>query len=95
MKKSLIEQLEKQKGEHELLHALLLISNDDWNAAHNIAQKKEGELLYDRVHALLHRIEGDEWNARYWYKRVNQAYAKKSIGEEWNDLATEYLENLT
>ncbi|WP_369384880.1 hypothetical protein [Methylobacillus glycogenes] len=26
------------------------------------------------VHAVLHKIEGDEWNSRYWYKRSKHEY---------------------
>lgn len=95
METALIEKLKANKANHELLNALLLTAHEKWEAAHNIAQLKEGELLYDRLHALLHRIEGDEWNAKYWYRRVNKPYGKMSITEEWNELASEYLEKLS
>jgi hypothetical protein len=26
------------------------------------------------LHAVLHKIEGDESNSRYWYRRSSQAY---------------------
>lgn len=42
----------------------------DWKAAHEIAQRHEGEPLYDALHALLHRIEGDVSNAAYWDRRA-------------------------
>lgn len=76
---------------HELLSALLFTAQNDWNKAHQIAQKNEGMIDYDRVHALLHRIEGDEFNAKYWYRRINEAYEKHSIEEEWRLLTIEYL----
>ena len=41
-----------------------------WTAAHEIAQAHEGERLFDALHALLHRIEGDDWNAGYWDRRA-------------------------
>ena len=41
-----------------------------WNVAHKLAMEHEGEAEFDRLHALLHRIEGDFDNARYWYKRA-------------------------
>ncbi len=91
MKPTLIEQLKLRKDDNELLHALLYIARNNWHAAHEIAQKQEGELHYDRIHALLHRIEGDEWNAKYWYRRINQPYERLSIEDEWNELTTEYL----
>ena len=42
----------------------------NWTAAHEIAQSHEGEPLFDALHALLHRIEGDNWNAGYWDRRA-------------------------
>lgn len=95
METTLIEQLEIHKNKNELLHALLFTARDNWHAAHKIAQKREGQLNYDRIHALLHRIEGDEWNAKYWYRRINQPYERLSIEDEWNELTTEYLELFT
>ena len=41
-----------------------------FDQAHAIAQAREGEPLFDRIHALCHRIEGDHGNARYWYRRA-------------------------
>lgn len=41
-----------------------------WTEAHEIAQAHEGERLFDALHALLHRIEGDDWNAVYWDRRA-------------------------
>lgn len=26
------------------------------------------------IHAVLHKIEGDEFNSRYWYERAQQSY---------------------
>lgn len=56
--------------------ALDLIETDDfqpgpnWEKAHEIAQDHEGEALFDAIHALLHRIEGDLSNASYWDRRA-------------------------
>lgn len=44
----------------ELLKALNYIRDNRWHEAHEIAQAHEGHPDYDRIHALLHRIEGDE-----------------------------------
>lgn len=92
MDKKLQNRLEETSNRHELLSALLYTANDEWENAHEIAQQKEGELDYDRIHALLHRIEGDDFNARYWYRRINETYAAKSIQEEWKILTEEYIE---
>ena len=66
-----------------LLEALWFDANGDWEAAHNIAQSKEGTPAYDRLHAYLHRVEGDTWNAGYWYRRAGADVFKGSLKEEW------------
>ncbi len=45
----------------------------EWERAHNICQRAEGEKAYDWVHALAHRIEGDQPNSDYWYRRAGEA----------------------
>ena len=48
-----------------------------WAGVHDICQAHEGEPAFDWGHALCHRIEGDDWNAGYWYRRAG------SFTEEW------------
>jgi hypothetical protein len=55
---------------------------DAWQAAHELAQAHEGESQYDRLHALCHRIEGDNANAAYWYRRAGvEAFAGSFAAE--------------
>jgi hypothetical protein len=70
----------------ELLHALEASENGDWETAHNIAQSKEGTPDYDILHAFLHRAEGDEFNARYWYRRIGLAFPKNTLEQELEEL---------
>ena len=51
-------------------------------AAHEIAQSNEGDPLYDWLHAVVHRIEGDDRNADYWYRRAGQYRHDGSVEEE-------------
>lgn len=67
-----------------------LAMGPEWTKAHNICQTAEGTLAYDMVHALAHWIEGDEANARYWYRRAGQGRAE-SITAEWDRVATMLL----
>lgn len=53
----------------------------DWEAAHTIAQALEGDRHTDWFHAILHKIEGDESNSRYWYAKTNQSYEAYSDAE--------------
>jgi len=53
----------------DLLLAMQAALNGDWHAAHNIAQKYS-DTTANWLHAVLHKIEGDEWNSKYWYART-------------------------
>ena len=58
----------------ELMRAVDLALAGDWESAHGIVQKHEDDAIACWVHAVLHKIEGDENNSRYWYRRSSQAY---------------------
>jgi len=45
------------------------------------------------VHAYLHREEGDEANAAYWYRRANQPVSHQSLEKEWEEIAQALLDN--
>jgi hypothetical protein len=53
-----------------------------WTRAHDFCQAHEGEAIFDRIHALIHRIEGDDANARYWYRRAGVRVFEGSFAEE-------------
>lgn len=55
----------------------------EWEAVHNLCQTYEGEQAFDWGHALCHRIEGDGWNADYWYRRAGKSVATGSYVAEW------------
>lgn len=76
---------------HPLLAALWHEARGEWEAAHAIAQDREGTPAYDRLHAYLHRCEGDAFNAAYWYRRAGEAVPQVSPEEEWNQLARRWL----
>ena len=56
----------------ELLKAIDLTLKDEWDAAHGIVQKYEGDATASWIHAVLHKIEGDAGNSRYWYRRAGK-----------------------
>ncbi|HKP25707.1 MAG TPA: hypothetical protein VJV39_17695 [Dongiaceae bacterium] len=68
---------------HLALQALWWDAKGNWNKAHECAQADEGDPSCDWVHAYLHRKEGDESNARYWYRRAGKPVAKVTLPEEW------------
>ena len=54
--------------------AIEALRKHDWKAAHVIAQAYENDPVGDHLHALVHRIEGDLANARYWYNKARERF---------------------
>jgi len=55
----------------ELLKAIELALAGNWDATHQLVQQYEdGTAAW--IHAVLHKMEGDLGNARYWYRRADQ-----------------------
>ena len=61
-----------------LSHALA----GEWDAAHRIVQKYEDDETACWIHAVLHRIEGDAANARYWYRRAKHKLPEARTPQE-------------
>lgn len=57
-----------------LIRAVGLARGGDWNGAHDLVNDIEDDATACWIHACLHKIEGDEANARYWYRRSGQFY---------------------
>jgi hypothetical protein len=55
----------------------------EWEQAHELCQRAEGERDHDLVHALVHWIEGDAGNRDYWYRRVAPWQRAATIEAEW------------
>ena len=53
----------------DLIVAVNKALSRDWHGAHNIAQDYS-DTTANWLHAVLHKIEGDESNSRYWYART-------------------------
>lgn len=73
-----------------LLQALWHDGCGNWEKAHNIAQdvtSKDGSW----IHAYLHRKEGDQFNAEYWYTRANRIMPTYSLEKEWDEIAAHLL----
>ena len=72
------------------LQALWHYARGDWERAHGLAQgaaSREG----DWVHAYLHRKEGDEGNAGYWYSRAGRPMPTGGLEDEWAAIVTALL----
>ena len=60
-------------GVKTLADTIVMLEARDWEAAHLIAQDSK-EPLAAWAHGIVHLIEGDESNARYWYKLAKRAF---------------------
>lgn len=58
---------------NELLKAIQLAESNDWDGAHRIVQEYDHPIAC-WIHAVLHKIEGDKSNSRYWYARCTANY---------------------
>jgi hypothetical protein len=72
------------------LRALWLDARGDWAAAHAAVQS-EGGRDAAWVHAYLHRKEGDEANAGYWYARAGRGAAAGALDRERREIARQLL----
>lgn len=68
-----------------LLEAVASAQAGDWDAAHNIAQAYSDPVA-NWIHAVLHKIEGDTWNSKYWYARTD--------GRQYEDYAADVSREL-
>lgn len=77
----------------ELLRALDLADAGDWNGSHNISQQIEHRISY-WLHANLHREEGDNGNAGYWYERIDMKPVTGDFKAERAAIRAEILKGL-
>jgi len=58
----------------DLSSALAHLERGDWRAAHEIVQRDEEGALACWAHGIVHLMEGDASNARYWYRRAGRSF---------------------
>ena len=72
------------------LKALWYDAKGDWDKAHEMIQD-----IPDRkaswIHAYLHRKEGDNSNANYWYNKAGRNMPANNLQEEWEFITKEML----
>jgi hypothetical protein len=62
-------------------HALKLEKQGNWEGAHQLIQEYEDKLAC-LIHGYLHRVEGDQGNAAYWYHRAGEPLPSNTLSEE-------------
>lgn len=81
---------EPPAGLNPPLRALWLDAKGNWVGAHAVAQDIDGA-EGARIHAYLHRKEGDADNARYWYRQAGRTPVTGSLSDEWAALVDGHL----
>ncbi|HEX6980075.1 MAG TPA: hypothetical protein VF342_12315 [Alphaproteobacteria bacterium] len=78
-------------GMSRALAALWHAAKGDWGTAHALAQA-EDDLSGAWVHAYLHRVEGDQDNAGYWYRWAGRPHCRLLLDAEWEQIARSLLD---
>ena len=66
-------------------------AGSELNRAHDICQSHEGNAPLDWVHALVHWIDGEEWNSNYWYRRIGKNRQGETFEQEWQVIVNELI----
>jgi hypothetical protein len=76
-----------------LRQATEFLAKGDWQRAHAIAQEDDSKTGC-WVHGVVHLLEGDFDNARYWYRRAGRTFPTNfSIIRELADISAELNKN--
>jgi hypothetical protein len=65
----------------DLRRAVALLDSGDWRGAHQIVQADEDSRHACWAHAIVHVMEGDLANARYWYRRAGRVFSADAGAE--------------
>ena len=64
---------------------LMSAKQGKWDEAHQLVQTQSDPIAY-LIHGYLHRVEGDQNNAQYWYNRANETMPDNTLEGEWDRL---------
>lgn len=65
----------------DLRRAVALLRQGDWNAAHHIVQEDEAAAAPCWAHGIVHLMEGDLPNARYWFRKAGRPFSQDIAAE--------------
>ena len=75
---------------NEYLQALWFDGKGNWDKAHHLIQDIEDKTAA-WIHAYLHRKEGDDWNANYWYNLAGKKMPSEELETEWENIVKALL----
>ena len=73
-----------------LTRALDFLAAGEWQRAHEIVQEDKSELA-SWLHGIVHTLEGDLDNARYWYRKAEREFPGASAVQQEIAAARERL----
>jgi hypothetical protein len=72
------------------LQGLWWVKKGDWDRAHRLVMDETSrEAAW--VHGYLHRVEGDDGNAAYWYRQARKPVAQGDQDSEWKTIVATLL----
>lgn len=88
--KSSLESGHEPREARPLLIALWNDAKGKWEDAHAIVQEIDHpDAAW--IHAYLHRKEGDEFNAKFWYNLAGKKIPTNNLEEEWEEIVSYFL----
>jgi len=70
-------------GASEMAKAIAHLEAGDWQQANEIVQRDEESPLARWAHGIVHLMEGDQGNARYWFGQAHRRFPERpSVAEE-------------
>jgi hypothetical protein len=72
------------------LKALWYDAKGEWDKSHNLIQDVNDKNA-SWIHAYLHRKEGDNGNADYWYSKAGKKRPSISLEKEWEEITEAFL----
>ena len=80
-----LKQNEPPAGLDPILLGLWYDAKGNWDKAHDLIDGTPAHGA-DWAHAYLHRKEGDQWNADYWYRRAGKSKPEITLEKEWEEI---------
>ena len=80
-----LDETEAPAGVSPYLKALWYEKRGDWKQAHEIVQDIDDSTAA-WLHAYIHRREGDQANAAYWYGQAGRPISDLTLDDEWREI---------
>ena len=61
----------------EIERAVEMLERGDWQGAHEIVQEDSSQISC-WAHGIVHMLEGDTSNARYWYRQAKRPFPREA-----------------